>query len=70
MIFVCFKGTTEAFHFDAADNVGHFAFVEEGWSRRGEEGNELVEFEHGGPKIAFEFGFASKYDQREKVIVG
>jgi hypothetical protein len=30
VVFVGFEGTTKAFHFDAADDVSHLAFVQDG----------------------------------------
>lgn len=70
MILVSLNRTAEAFHFDAADDVGHLAFVEEGFVGLLNESEKLIQADNARAGIGFEFCWTGEDSDAVKSGVG
>ena len=69
VIFVGLERAAEAFHFNATNDVGHFALVEENGTSGGEPWDKLVELDDGGAEVGPKLGVSGEDDEWEKIIL-
>ena len=70
MVFVGFEGAAFALHFDPADDVGHFALVENYGSVSGQERYQVGKLDDVGAEIEFELGLAGEHHDGVKLVLG
>jgi len=68
VIFIRLDRAAIAFHFNPADGVGHFAFVEYHGTFSGQKRNQVGEPNHVRTKVGFEFGIAGEHHDGMKIL--